>query len=92
MPDPDDDPLSPHEAKVEAAQILLALAALLRSDDPEMNDEPQRMSKASYFQRISQALLQDEGKTQQDVWAWDEWTGNLAFMLGVHQRKNIARR
>ena len=69
--------------KAEAAQLLWALAELLQSDDPLMPDPKQRQWKARRIRQIGDLLLADAGLSYDDVYAWDEWVGNLRFLLGL---------
>jgi hypothetical protein len=91
MPDID-DPMIPLDAKIAAAQILKGLASLLRSDNPQMQDLDQRRDKARLFNRIARTLLAEEGLGEDYVRYSSEWTGNLSFLLGVHDRQQADRR
>lgn len=90
MPDIDDT-MSPHDAKIDAARVLTGLARLLRSDDPQMHDPDQRGAKARLFDRIAHTLLAEEGLGDEYIRHSSEWTGNLSFLLGIHDRQQATR-
>lgn len=83
-----DETVEPLDAKITAAQVLAGLAKLLRSDDPQMRDRDQRLTKAAQFDRAAQALLDEDGLAAEDYLRYSsEWTGNLSFLLGIHDRR-----
>ncbi|MET9260473.1 hypothetical protein [Amycolatopsis sp. NPDC004079] len=82
-----DGSVSPLDAKITAAQVLTGLAMLLRSDDPQMHDRDQRLKKAAQFDRVASALLAEEEPAGDYLRHSSEWTGNLSFLLGIHDRR-----
>jgi hypothetical protein len=50
-----------------------------------------RGAKARLFDRIAHTLLAEEGLGDEYIRHSSEWTGNLSFLLGIHDRQQATR-